>query len=51
MTALLLLILVALLLGGIGLCAFMWSLKAGQYDDMDGAAARILIDDDSPDDL
>jgi cbb3-type cytochrome oxidase maturation protein len=36
----------ALLMGGLGLAAFLWSLKRGQYDDMDGAAWRILMDDD-----
>jgi cbb3-type cytochrome oxidase maturation protein len=36
----------ALLLGLIGLGAFLWSLKSGQYDDLDGAALRILPDDD-----
>lgn len=36
----------AVLMGAIGLAAFFWSLKAGQYEDMDGAANRILIDDD-----
>jgi cbb3-type cytochrome oxidase maturation protein len=41
-TNLLLLIPVALLLGGIGMAAFIWSLNSGQYDDLDGAAARIL---------
>lgn len=35
----------ALLLGGIGLAAFLWSLKHGQFDDPEGAAARILLDD------
>ena len=39
---------VALLLGLIGLAAFLWSLKSGQYDDLDGAAERILFDDDNP---
>ncbi|MCB1558292.1 MAG: cbb3-type cytochrome oxidase assembly protein CcoS [Alphaproteobacteria bacterium] len=38
----------ALLLGGIGLVFFVWSIKTGQYDDLDGAAHRILIDDDVP---
>ena len=47
MTVLLILIPAALLLGLLGLAAFLWSLKSGQYDDMDGAAARILIDDES----
>ena len=36
----------ALMLGGLGLAAFLWSLRSGQYDDLDGAAARILDDDD-----
>jgi cbb3-type cytochrome oxidase maturation protein len=37
---------VALLLGLAGLAAFTWSLRAGQYEDMDGAASRILLDDE-----
>lgn len=36
----------ALGLGLIGLLAFLWSLRSGQYQDMDGAALRILGDDD-----
>jgi cbb3-type cytochrome oxidase maturation protein len=36
----------ALLLGLTGLIAFLWTLKSGQYDDLDGAALRILPDDD-----
>jgi cbb3-type cytochrome oxidase maturation protein len=36
----------ALILGAIGLVAFLWSLRAGQYEDLDGAAHRVLIDDD-----
>ena len=39
---------IALALGVIGLGAFMWSLKSGQYDDLRGAAERILFDDDTP---
>jgi cbb3-type cytochrome oxidase maturation protein len=35
-----------LLLGGGGLAIFLWALRSGQYDDMDGAANRILFDDD-----
>ena len=35
----------ALILGRLGLLAFLWSLKSGQYEDLDGAAARILFDD------
>jgi cbb3-type cytochrome oxidase maturation protein len=36
----------ALTLGLIGLTAFLWSLKSGQYDDVEGAALRVLADDD-----
>lgn len=46
MDALIFLIPVALFLGGIGLVGFLWSLKTGQYDDLDGAAERILLDDE-----
>jgi cbb3-type cytochrome oxidase maturation protein len=46
MSVLLYLIPVALILGLIGLAAFIWSLTSGQYDDLDGAARRILLDDD-----
>ncbi|MVA40360.1 cbb3-type cytochrome oxidase assembly protein CcoS, partial [Agrobacterium vitis] len=40
MNMLIYLIPIALLMGGIGLAAFLWSLKSGQYEDMDGAAWR-----------
>lgn len=46
MTALAFLIPIALFLGAVGLAAFFWALKSGQFDDPDGAAARILLDDD-----
>jgi cbb3-type cytochrome oxidase maturation protein len=36
----------ALALGLAGLAAFLWSLRSGQYEDMDGAALRVLSDDD-----
>lgn len=36
----------ALGLGGLGLAAFLWSLRSGQYDDLDGAAWRAIMDDD-----
>jgi cbb3-type cytochrome oxidase maturation protein len=36
----------ALLLGLTGLIAFLWTLRNGQYEDLDGAALRILADDD-----
>lgn len=39
---------IALGLGLIGLFAFMWALNSGQYEDLDGAAERILFDDDHP---
>lgn len=45
MNALLFLIPVALLLGFAGLAAFIWALRSGQFEDLDGAAVRILIDD------
>ncbi|MCW2390433.1 cbb3-type cytochrome oxidase maturation protein [Sphingobium sp. B1D7B] len=45
MNGLIFLIPVALLLGLTGLVAFMWSLRNGQFDDPDGAAMRILIED------
>jgi cbb3-type cytochrome oxidase maturation protein len=36
----------ALFLGGLSLVAFIWALRSGQYEDLDGAAVRILLDDD-----
>ncbi|MAY60818.1 MAG: cbb3-type cytochrome oxidase assembly protein CcoS [Rhizobiales bacterium] len=49
MTNLLILIPVALFLGLLGLGAFLWSLKSGQYDDLEGAAWRMLDDgEDKP---
>jgi len=47
MSILMYLIPAALFLGLLGLVAFLWALKSGQFDDMDGAAARILIDEPS----
>lgn len=46
MTGILLLIPAALLLGGLGVGAFFWSLRSGQFDDLEGAAHRVLLDDD-----
>lgn len=48
MTTLTLLIPVAIGMGVLGLGAFMWSIRSGQYDDVEGAASRILHDDDKP---
>jgi cbb3-type cytochrome oxidase maturation protein len=45
MNILIILIPAALLLGSAGLAAFFWALRSGQYDDTEGAAHRILIDD------
>jgi len=36
---------IALGMGAAGLAAFLWSLKSGQYDDLNGAAERILQPD------
>lgn len=44
MTNLTYLIPVALFLGALGLGGFLWALRSGQYEDLDGAAERILID-------
>jgi len=46
MDALLFLIPIALFMGLCGLVAFLWALKSGQYDDLEGAASRILFDED-----
>ena len=46
MSALAWLIPVALFLGLIGLAGFLWSLRSGQFDDLEGAAYRILEDDE-----
>ncbi len=48
MTSLAWLIPAALLLGGLGLAAFLWSLNARQYDDLEGAAWRALDDEPPP---
>ena len=46
MNVLIFLVPLALGLGLTGLAAFLWSLRSGQYDDIDGAALGILPDDD-----
>lgn len=46
MEVLIYLIPIALVLGLVGLSAFLWSLKSGQFEDMEGAANRILFDDE-----
>lgn len=49
MNILIILIPASLILGGLGLAAFLWSLRSNQYDDMAGDAWRILANDDDPD--
>lgn len=46
MSGLSFLIPVALGMGGLGLAAFFWAMRKGQFEDLDGAAQRILIDDE-----
>jgi cbb3-type cytochrome oxidase maturation protein len=48
MEVLIYLVPLALALGLLGLVAFLWSLKSGQYDDLDGAAWRAIADDEPP---
>nr|WP_282571944.1 cbb3-type cytochrome oxidase assembly protein CcoS [Roseomonas acroporae] len=43
-----LLIPLALFLGGLALAFFLYTLRSRQYDDLDGAASRILFDDERP---
>jgi cbb3-type cytochrome oxidase maturation protein len=46
MNVLVYLVPLALALGALGLAAFLWALKNGQFDDLDGAAWRAISDDD-----
>lgn len=48
MSGLLFLIPIALFMGGLGLVSFLWAVRSGQFDDPDGATARILISPDEP---
>lgn len=48
MSGILVLIPIALGLGLLGLFAFFWAVGHGQFDDLEGAGHRILIDDDGP---
>jgi cbb3-type cytochrome oxidase maturation protein len=48
MEILVILVPLALALGLAGLAAFLWALRSGQYDDLDGAAWRAIADDDPP---
>ena len=49
MSVLLYLIPIALILGFAGLTAFFWAMKNGQFEDLDGAAHRVLRDDEDQD--
>jgi cbb3-type cytochrome oxidase maturation protein len=46
MTILLVLVPLALMLGSLGLGVFLWTLRTNQYDDLEGAALRVLSDED-----
>jgi cbb3-type cytochrome oxidase maturation protein len=46
MNVLVYLVPMALALGVTALLAFLWSMRSGQYDDLDGAALRVLSDED-----
>ena len=48
MNVLVFLVPLALALGFLGLAAFLWALKHGQFDDLEGAAWRAISDDDLP---
>lgn len=48
MTSLTTLVPIALLMGLGSLATFFWALRGGQFEDLDGAANRILIDDEAP---
>ncbi len=46
MTGIAILLPIALFMGLFGLAAFFWALRGGQFEDLEGAANRILIDDE-----
>ena len=48
MTALLYLIPISVFLSAVTLVLFLWTVRNGQYDDLEGAAVRILTDEDKP---
>lgn len=48
MNVLIILVPLALGLGLAGLAAFMWCMRNGQYEDLEGASLRVLSDDDLP---
>lgn len=46
MTGLAILVPVALGLGALGLASFFWAMRHQQFDDLDGAARRVLLDEE-----
>ena len=48
MNILVILLPVAIALGGCGLLAFLWAMRSGQFDDLEGAGWRAIADDDLP---
>lgn len=46
MSGLAILIPIALGMGGLGLAVFFWAMRNGQFEDLDGAAHRILIEEE-----
>lgn len=46
MNGLVFLIPIALGMGGLGLAAFFWAMRSGQFEDLDGAAQRVLLDEE-----
>lgn len=46
MIVILFLLAVSLAMGGLGLVLFLWALRSGQYEDLDGAAERVLFEDE-----
>ncbi len=48
MNILVILLPIALFLGTLGLAGFIWSMKSGQFDDLEGAGWRAIMDDDDP---
>lgn len=39
---------IIIMVGVVGLVLLFWSVKSGQYDDLEGSSSRILMDDDDP---
>ncbi len=39
---------ISIILGAMGLVVFLWTLRNGQYEDLEGAAERFLYEEDNP---